>query len=103
MRIVRATLTLLFAFLVLASAPPQTIDERVKDLLGRMTLEEKIAQMGSTWQDLSNGQDPLTYTVSLLTGILNGEPWSAHLTDVAVVAAIFAICVALSARIFRWE
>src|ERR1051326_1730976 len=41
-----------------ASAP---IDERVRDLLGRMTLEEKVAQMGSTWQDLANGQDPKTY------------------------------------------
>jgi beta-glucosidase len=27
------------------------IDERVKDLLGRMTLEEKVAQLGSTWQN----------------------------------------------------
>ncbi len=27
------------------------VDERVKDLLGRMTLEEKVAQMESTWQN----------------------------------------------------
>ena len=41
-----------------SSAP---IDARVRDLLGRMTLEEKVAQMGSTWQNLGNGADPATY------------------------------------------
>src|SRR5208283_3312507 len=29
------------------------LDERVKDLLGRMTLEEKVAQLQSTWQSSS--------------------------------------------------
>jgi ABC-2 type transport system permease protein len=46
---------------------------------------------------------PLTYVVSLLTGILKGEPWSAHLTDVAALVIIFVVCVAISGRIFRWE
>jgi beta-glucosidase len=41
--------------------PSAAIDARVRDLLSRMTLEEKVAQMGSTWQDLANGQDPNTY------------------------------------------
>ena len=41
-----------------ASAP---IEERVQDLLGRMTLEEKAAQLGSTWQNLSAGLDPASY------------------------------------------
>ncbi len=31
--------------------PALSIDERVKDLLGRMTLGEKVAQMESTWQN----------------------------------------------------
>ena len=27
----------------------RSIDERVADLLGRMTLDEKLAQLGSAW------------------------------------------------------
>jgi ABC-2 type transport system permease protein len=46
---------------------------------------------------------PFTYVVSLLEGILKGDAWSAHLTDLAALAITFAICAALSARIFRWE
>src|SRR5271155_5886125 len=46
---------------------------------------------------------PLTYAVSLLQGIWKGEAWSAHIGDVAALAVIFAICTALSAKVFRWE
>jgi ABC-2 type transport system permease protein len=46
---------------------------------------------------------PLTYAVHLLQGIWNGDPWSAHLGDVAGLALVFAVCTALSAKIFRWE
>jgi len=46
---------------------------------------------------------PLTYAVSLLQGIWIGEPWSAHLGDVAALAFVFLICTALSGRVFRWE
>jgi len=46
---------------------------------------------------------PLTYAVSLLEGILKGDRWSAHVDDVAALAAVFAVCTALSARVFRWE
>jgi ABC-2 type transport system permease protein len=46
---------------------------------------------------------PLTYAVALLQGIWNGEPWSAHLGDVAALAVIFVFCTALSAKVFRWE
>jgi len=46
---------------------------------------------------------PLTYAVSLLQGIWKGEAWSAHLGDVAALLVTFAICTALSAKVFRWE
>ena len=46
---------------------------------------------------------PLTYTVSLLEGIWKGEAWSAHAGDVAALAVVFAVCTALSAKVFRWE
>src|SRR5205085_8394199 len=34
---------------------------------------------------------PLTYVASLLAGIWRGEPWAAHTTDLAALAATFAI------------
>ena len=46
---------------------------------------------------------PLTYAVSLLRGIWNGHTWLSHATDIAALVAIFAICTALSAKVFRWE
>ncbi len=46
---------------------------------------------------------PLTYAVSLLQGIWKGEAWSRHLGHVAALVIIFAICTALSAKVFRWE
>jgi ABC-2 type transport system permease protein len=46
---------------------------------------------------------PLTYAVSLLQGIWKGEAWSAHIGDGAALVAVFAICTALSAKVFRWE
>jgi ABC-2 type transport system permease protein len=46
---------------------------------------------------------PFFYASSLLRGILAGEGWLAHLTDLAGLAAVFAVCTAISARVFRWE
>jgi ABC-2 type transport system permease protein len=46
---------------------------------------------------------PLTYAVSLLQGIWKGEAWSAHFGDVSALVVVFAICTALSAKVFRWE
>jgi ABC-2 type transport system permease protein len=46
---------------------------------------------------------PLTYAVSLLRGVWNGEAWLSHATDLAVLAAVFIACTALSAKVFRWE
>ena len=46
---------------------------------------------------------PLTYAVSLLRGIWHGDGWLAHLGDVAVLTLMFAACIAVSTRVFRWE
>ena len=46
---------------------------------------------------------PLTYAVSLLEGIWKGEAWSAHVGDVGALVLVFAVCTALSAKVFRWE
>jgi ABC-2 type transport system permease protein len=46
---------------------------------------------------------PLTYAVSLLEGIWKGEPWSAHLGNVAALILVFVACTALSTKVFRWE
>jgi ABC-2 type transport system permease protein len=46
---------------------------------------------------------PLTYAVSLLQGIWNGDAWRAHLGDLAGLTLGFVVCTALSAKVFRWE
>ena len=46
---------------------------------------------------------PMTYAVSLLQGIWIGDPWSAHLADVATLTVFFLLFTALSTKIFRWE
>src|SRR4051812_46800277 len=38
------------------------VDQRVSDLLGRMTLEEKVAQLESTWQNRGNTPKNLRFT-----------------------------------------
>ena len=46
---------------------------------------------------------PVTYAVSLLQGMWKNEAWSAHWGDIAGLVVVFAICVGLSAKVFRWE
>ena len=46
---------------------------------------------------------PLTYAVSLLKGMMQGDAWSAHVMDIAALALVFALCTAVSSRVFRWE
>jgi len=46
---------------------------------------------------------PLTSAVSLLQGIWTGDAWSAHAGDVAALAVVMVVCLALSARVFRWD
>ena len=46
---------------------------------------------------------PLTYAVPLLQGIWSGDAWSAHVGDVLALVIVFAVCTAISAKVFRWE
>ncbi|MEE2638266.1 MAG: ABC transporter permease [Acidobacteriota bacterium] len=46
---------------------------------------------------------PLTYAVSLLSGIWQGNPWSAHLDDIAALVVVFILCTFVASRVFRWE
>jgi ABC-2 type transport system permease protein len=46
---------------------------------------------------------PLTYAVSLLQGIWKGDSWWAHWGDLTALLVVFAICTAISAKVFRWE
>jgi ABC-2 type transport system permease protein len=46
---------------------------------------------------------PLTYGVSLMSGIWNGEGWIAHAGDVGALVVGFFICVAIAGKVFRWE
>lgn len=46
---------------------------------------------------------PLTYGVSLLQGVLRGDAWSAHISDILALAVVFFACSAISSRVFRWE
>ena len=46
---------------------------------------------------------PLTHVVTLLRGLWFGDPWSAHLTEVAVLGGTLVVSAFLAARLFRWE
>jgi ABC-2 type transport system permease protein len=46
---------------------------------------------------------PLTYAVSLLSGIWNGDSWSGHVIDVLALVLTFTVCIAVSSKVFRWE
>jgi len=61
-----------------------------------------VAAMPPVFRALAHAL-PMTYAVSLLQGIWMGDPWSAHLLDVAALVLFFLLFTALSARIFRWE
>jgi ABC-2 type transport system permease protein len=46
---------------------------------------------------------PMSYAVTLLRGIWNGEGWLAHGTSVAALAGLFLVATIISSRVFRWE
>ncbi len=46
---------------------------------------------------------PLTHVVTLMRGLWAGDPWSSHLTEVAVLVVVMIIGIVLSVRFFRWR
>ena len=46
---------------------------------------------------------PTTYAVALMQGIWAGDGWGAQLGTVAGLLIIFAVCIVLATRWFRWE
>jgi ABC-2 type transport system permease protein len=46
---------------------------------------------------------PVTYAVSLLRGVWHGDGWYSHTSDVGMLMLIFVVCMAISAKVFRWE
>ncbi len=46
---------------------------------------------------------PITHAVSLMQGAWRGDSWLNHSADVGVLSLNIVVCVALSARIFRWK
>jgi ABC-2 type transport system permease protein len=71
-------------------------------MLGLSGLFFPVESLPPVLQTIARGL-PLTYAVSLLRGIWHGEGWSAHVGDVMVLTFLFALFMAIAARVFRWE
>jgi len=103
-----ATVSILSVGFVIASVIPTA---RFAQPIGSLILYPMVAlsglffpidQLPSALRVVA-GLLPLTYAVSLLTGILAGNAWSAHLGDVTALAVFFVVCTVVSAKVFRWE
>jgi len=106
--LVVSTVSILSLGFLIASVVPTA---RFAQPVGTIVLYPMVSISGLFFpvSDLPGGLEilsrllPTTYAVSLLKGILLGEPWAAHLGDVAALAATFVVFTAVSARVFRWE
>ena len=103
-----ATLSILSIGFVIASAIPTA---RFAQPIGSAILYPMLAISGifasieglpAAWRVIANLL-PLTHAVSLLQGIWSGDGWAQHVVEVVALTVNFAVCVALSAKIFRWE
>ena len=102
------TISILSIGFVIASAIPTA---RFAQPIGSAILYPMLAISGLfvsievlpvAWRVIANLL-PLTHAVSLLQGIWTGDGWSQHVVEVVALTINFVICIALSAKIFRWE
>jgi hypothetical protein len=70
-------------------APSKVRTARFAQPIGAATLYPMLAPCGLFVPSL-----PLTYAISLIQGIWQGEAWSAHMGDVAALVVVFAVCTA---------
>jgi ABC-2 type transport system permease protein len=102
------TISLATVGFVIASAVPaarfaQPIGSLVLyPLIGLSGLFVPIDALPPALQTFARFQ-PFTYAVSLLRAVWVGEPWSAHLVDIAALLLTAAIGVVISSKLFRWE
>ncbi len=61
-----------------------------------------IASMSAGWRMVANAL-PTTHAVALMQGVGDRSGWSAQWDHVLALSVIFAVCSALSTRLFRWE
>jgi ABC-2 type transport system permease protein len=102
------TLTILSIGFLIASVVPTA---RFAQPIGSLLLYPMVAVSGlffpidalPAWMRLVARLVPLTYAVSLLRGIWQGDGWSAHGVDIIALVAVFVACTALSAKVFRWS
>jgi ABC-2 type transport system permease protein len=71
-------------------------------MVGFSGLFVPLDQLPTTMQAIARAI-PLTYAVSLLRGIWQGDAWLAHTGDVAALLVTAAVSTALAAKVFRWE
>jgi ABC-2 type transport system permease protein len=103
-----ATISILSMGFVIASLVPTA---RFAQPIGSVVLYPMLAVCGlfvpiealPGWLQPVARLVPLTYAVSLLRGVWQGQPWSAHVGDVAALLLVFVVFTALSAKLFRWE
>ncbi len=94
-------------FLIASAVPTARFAQPIGTLilypmLGLSGLFVPVAAMPPALQVLARVL-PLTYAVALLRGIWHGDGWLRHAGDLAALAIIFAVCTAVSAKVFRWE
>ena len=61
-----------------------------------------IDRLPGVWESIA-GVLPVTRAVSLLEGVWQGDPLSAHPGDLALLAANLVVCSLVASRVFRWE